>query len=121
MGLFFFFFSLKCVCFSANNMYLIFFSCNLGLPNSIKDEDEKLKSMISWEKKSAAKSKGNGRGEISFPPFAMATYKLFGRLWINPEISDKERIAGYLSAASTWLKKLEFQHNDFNFFMSRRF
>ncbi|XP_044493748.1 uncharacterized protein LOC123217062 isoform X2 [Mangifera indica] len=92
-----------------------------GLPNSIKDEDEKLKSMISWEKKSAAKSKGNGRGEISFPPFAMATYKLFGRLWINPEISDKERIAGYLSAASTWLKKLEFQHNDFNFFMARRF
>ncbi|XP_031268367.1 uncharacterized protein LOC116126835 isoform X2 [Pistacia vera] len=92
-----------------------------GLPNFITEEDEKLKCMSSWEENPRDKSKGNGRGEILFAPFAMATYKMFGRLWINPEMSDQERVISYLSAASTWLKQLGFQHHDFNFFMSRRF
>ncbi|GMN65445.1 hypothetical protein TIFTF001_034510 [Ficus carica] len=60
------------------------------------------------------------KSEIPVPPFAVATYKLNGELWMNPETADQEKIASYLDAASSWLKLLNFQHHDFNFFMSRR-
>lgn len=59
-------------------------------------------------------------GGISFRPFAVATYKMFGELWMNTKISDEERVASYMNAANSWLKQHKFQHHDFNFFMSRK-
>ncbi|KHG16231.1 stu1 [Gossypium arboreum] len=64
---------------------------------------------------------GSNKEEISLPPFAVVTYKLFGTLWINPETSDKDTIICQQTAASNWLRQLQFQHHDFNFFMSRQF
>ncbi|XVF44637.1 hypothetical protein PTKIN_Ptkin02bG0139900 [Pterospermum kingtungense] len=60
-------------------------------------------------------------GEISLPPFAVVTYKMSGTLWINPETSDQDIIICQRTAACYWLKQLQFQHHDFNFFMSRQF
>ncbi|KAK8665464.1 hypothetical protein V6N13_005631 [Hibiscus sabdariffa] len=59
--------------------------------------------------------------EICIPPFAMATYKMFGKLWENPETSDSDFVLCQRKAASYWLKQLQFHHHDFNFFMSRQF
>ncbi|KAK8714204.1 hypothetical protein V6N13_149398 [Hibiscus sabdariffa] len=59
--------------------------------------------------------------EICIPPFAMATYKMFGKLWENPETSDSDFVLCQQKAASYWLKLLQFHHHDFNFFMSRQF
>ncbi|PPR85426.1 hypothetical protein GOBAR_AA35274 [Gossypium barbadense] len=64
---------------------------------------------------------GSNKEEISLPPFAVVTFKLFGTLWINPETSDKDTIICQQTAASNWLRQLQFQHHDFNFFMSRQF
>ncbi|PPD78195.1 hypothetical protein GOBAR_DD24886 [Gossypium barbadense] len=64
---------------------------------------------------------GSNKEEISLPPFAVVTYKLFGTLWINPETSDKDTIICQQTAACNWLRQLQFQHHDFNFFMSRQF
>ncbi|POO04167.1 hypothetical protein TorRG33x02_004710 [Trema orientale] len=63
---------------------------------------------------------GSRRDEIAVPPFAAATYKMNGELWMNPETSDHQKVPSYLNAATSWLKLLNFQHHDFNFFMSRR-
>ncbi|XP_024027096.1 uncharacterized protein LOC21394299 [Morus notabilis] len=60
------------------------------------------------------------KSEIAVPPFAALTYKMNGELWMNPATSDQEKIASYLDAASSWLKLLDFNHHDFNFFISRR-
>ena len=60
------------------------------------------------------------RDEIAVPPFAAATYKMNGVLWMNPKTSEQEKVASYLNAATSWLKLLNFQHHDFSFFMSRR-
>ena len=64
---------------------------------------------------------GSRKEEISLPPFAVVTYKMFGTLWINPETSDQDSIICQRTAACYWLKQLQFQHHDFNFFMSRQF
>ncbi|GMI74732.1 hypothetical protein like AT1G03610 [Hibiscus trionum] len=65
-------------------------------------------------------SQGSKRGDISLPPFAVVTYKMFGTLWINPETSDHDTIICQQTAASSWLRQLQFQHHDFDFFMSRQ-
>ncbi|XVF01697.1 hypothetical protein REPUB_Repub04eG0110900 [Reevesia pubescens] len=64
---------------------------------------------------------GSRKEEISLPPFAVVTYKMFGTLWINLDTSDKDSIICRQTAACYWLKLLQFQHHDFNFFMSRQF
>lgn len=57
---------------------------------------------------------------ISLPPFGLATYKVQGNLWINPETSDHERIISLMSAADSWLKQLKVEHHhDYNYFSSR--
>lgn len=54
---------------------------------------------------------------ISLAPFGLATYKMQGDLWLNPESSsDHERLAFMYSAADSWLKQLNVHHHDFNFF-----
>ncbi|PSR89140.1 Pyridoxine/pyridoxamine 5'-phosphate oxidase [Actinidia chinensis var. chinensis] len=64
------------------------------------------------------KSKTKGSGEIYLPPFGLATYKMQGNLWINPEASDHERLIYLHSAADSWLKQLNVQHHDFMFYTS---
>ncbi|XP_062103984.1 uncharacterized protein LOC133815121 [Humulus lupulus] len=59
-------------------------------------------------------------GHSAIRPFAAATYKMNGELWMNPETADQQKIGSYLDATTSWLKLLRFQHHDFNFFMSRR-
>ncbi|KAF3781475.1 hypothetical protein EJ110_NYTH36919 [Nymphaea thermarum] len=56
---------------------------------------------------------------IALPPFGLATYKMQGNLWLNPERRDQERLVALLSAAGSWLKQLGAQHHDFNYFNSR--
>ncbi|KAG6526409.1 uncharacterized protein LOC122047608 [Zingiber officinale] len=56
------------------------------------------------------------RGSISLRPFGLATYKLEGDLWINPETSDNEVMSTLYSAAYSWLKQLVVEHHDFDFF-----
>lgn len=68
-----------------------------------------------------SEQKGEGHvqnGDISLPPFGLATYKMQGGLWINPETSDDERMVFLESAAGSWLKQLNVHHHDYNFFTS---
>lgn len=53
---------------------------------------------------------------ISVPPFGLASYKMQGDFWINPETSDLERFFYLSSAADSWLKQLNVHHHDYNFF-----
>ncbi|KAJ4844485.1 hypothetical protein Tsubulata_006321 [Turnera subulata] len=62
------------------------------------------------------KLKAEGSGGISLPPFGLASYKMQGDLWINPETYDYERIFYLSSAADSWLKQLNVHHHDYNFF-----
>ncbi|XP_048333984.2 uncharacterized protein LOC107421979 isoform X2 [Ziziphus jujuba] len=94
-------------------------------PSSMAKEDEKYFKCTSLmelcdegEKFTMKEEEGSG---TSFSPFGVATYKMFGELWINSNISDEERVGSYLNAANSWLKQHKFQHHDFNFFMSRRY
>ncbi|EHA8591963.1 hypothetical protein COCNU_contig69133899G000010 [Cocos nucifera] len=53
---------------------------------------------------------------ITLSPFGLATYKVQGSIWTNPECADHERIRDLNSAAASWLRQLGVQHHDFNFF-----
>ncbi|KAK3189183.1 hypothetical protein Dsin_028744 [Dipteronia sinensis] len=65
-------------------------------------------------------SKGNNLGsEIKIPPFAMASYKMFGTLWTNLGSTDQNTIHSHLNAAASWLNQQNFWHPDFDFFVSR--
>ncbi|KAK4799409.1 hypothetical protein SAY86_024774 [Trapa natans] len=61
--------------------------------------------------------KGAFSSKISLSPFAVATYKMQGDLWVSPKITH-----GYLkfvqlqNAAYSWLKQLNVYHHDLNFF-----
>ncbi|XP_031499759.1 uncharacterized protein LOC116264015 [Nymphaea colorata] len=57
---------------------------------------------------------------MPLPPFGLATYKMQGRVWNDPESTDQEHIISMLSAAASWLKQLGVQHHDFNYFMGLR-
>ncbi|XP_010421137.1 PREDICTED: uncharacterized protein LOC104706639, partial [Camelina sativa] len=63
----------------------------------------------------------SGETKVELPPFAAVTYKVFGNVWIMPGTSDNQKIEMCEKAASSWLKLIGFFHNDFNFFMSRKF
>ncbi|XP_072962020.1 uncharacterized protein [Typha angustifolia] len=53
---------------------------------------------------------------ISLPPFGLASYKMQGKLWSNPENGDQKRMASLFSSADSWLKQLGVKHHDFNYF-----
>ncbi|KAH7521301.1 hypothetical protein FEM48_Zijuj07G0018400 [Ziziphus jujuba var. spinosa] len=97
----------------------------MAIACSMAKEDEKYFKCTSLmelceegEKFTMKEEEGSG---TSFSPFGVATYKMFGELWINSNVSDEERVGSYLNAANSWLKQHKFQHHDFNFFMSRRY
>lgn len=56
-------------------------------------------------------------GNISLPPFGLATFKMQGDLWLNDDPNDNEKISYLFSAAESWLKQLNVHHHDFNFFL----
>lgn len=56
---------------------------------------------------------------ITLSPFGLATYKVQGSIWTNPECADHEMIRDLNSAAATWLRQLGVHHHDFNFFTTR--
>ncbi|XP_052181293.1 uncharacterized protein LOC127794326 isoform X2 [Diospyros lotus] len=94
------------------------------LSSSFQDDDLAAEnhiphSQVVDEKILRGKSKSRGSGEISLPPFGLATYKMQGDIWMKPDASDHERLIDLHSAADSWLKQLNVQHHDFNFFTSR--
>ncbi|XP_074585181.1 uncharacterized protein LOC141840958 isoform X2 [Curcuma longa] len=60
--------------------------------------------------------KKGGSNCISLDPFGLATYKLQGGLWMNPETADIELMSSLYNAAYSWLKQLGVEHHDFDFF-----
>ncbi|CAH8334667.1 unnamed protein product [Eruca vesicaria subsp. sativa] len=54
---------------------------------------------------------------IPLPPFGLATYKMQGDLWGKTGF-DQERLDYLQSAADSWLKQLNADHHDYNFFMN---
>lgn len=63
-------------------------------------------------------SKKKSKSSISLPPFGLATYKMQSDLWLNSDPYDYESISYLYSAAESWLKQLNVDHHDFNFFAS---
>ncbi|WOL18934.1 hypothetical protein Cni_G27731 [Canna indica] len=53
---------------------------------------------------------------LSISPFGLATYKMQGSLWRNPQASDDDTISSLYIAAYSWLKQLGVDHHDFDFF-----
>lgn len=53
---------------------------------------------------------------VPLSPFGLATYRMQGNLWRNPETSDSEMLSTLHSAAYSWLKQLRVEHHDFDFF-----
>ncbi|XP_073123532.1 uncharacterized protein [Henckelia pumila] len=61
------------------------------------------------------------RETISLPPFGLATYKMQGDIWVSGESGrDQEKLVSLVSIADSWLKQLQVQHHDFNYFMGIR-
>lgn len=88
-------------------------SCLTG--NLTEDKD---KGICSTEDGQSERKCRGESSSIPLPPFGLATYKMQGNLWINPETSDHERIISLQRAANSWLKQLRVQHHDFNYFNS---
>jgi len=66
----------------------------------------------------SGEGKSKGGESISLPPFGMATYKMRGDVWVSDKDGrDQERLVSLLSVADSWLKQLNIQHHDFNYFM----
>lgn len=57
---------------------------------------------------------------IPLPPFGLATYKMQGDLWGKTGF-DKDRLVYLQSAADSWLKQLNVEHHDYNFFINSSF
>ncbi|XP_010940391.2 uncharacterized protein [Elaeis guineensis] len=55
---------------------------------------------------------------ITLSSFGLATHKVQGSIWTNPECSDHENLSNLQSAAASWLRQLGVQHHDFNFFVT---
>ncbi|KAF8398632.1 hypothetical protein HHK36_014487 [Tetracentron sinense] len=94
-------------------MKLCFWVCNVneGLGDTIPEENNKGKGICSLEVGlKGDKSKGDSSGGISLVPFGLATYKMNGKLWINPETLDQERILSLLNAADSWYRSCECSH-----------
>jgi len=61
----------------------------------------------------------NGVPKISLPTFAMASYKLKGSIWIQNGVSGNQLANSLLQAADNWLRLVQVNHPDYQFFVSR--
>ncbi|XP_010416108.1 PREDICTED: uncharacterized protein LOC104702015 isoform X1 [Camelina sativa] len=57
---------------------------------------------------------------IPLPPFALASYKMQGDLWSKTGF-DQDRLSYLQKAADSWLKQLNVDHHDYNFFINSSF
>ncbi|RZC12359.1 uncharacterized protein LOC114412751 [Glycine soja] len=63
-------------------------------------------------------SEMNGVPKISIPTFAMASYKLKGSIWMKKGVSESQQVSSLLQAADNWLRLVQVNHPDFQFFKS---
>jgi len=59
-----------------------------------------------------------GVPKISLPTFAMASYKLKGSIWTQNGVSESQVVNSLLQAADNWLRLLQVNHPDYQFFVS---
>ncbi|CAH1439526.1 unnamed protein product [Lactuca virosa] len=84
------------------------------LSSSFQDTDNEDHDGFSKKKREV------GEG-IHVPPFGLATYKMQGDLWTSGKNgNDHEKLVSLLNVAGCWLKQLNVQHHDFNYFMGYR-
>ncbi|KAL9683386.1 hypothetical protein QQ045_015208 [Rhodiola kirilowii] len=55
---------------------------------------------------------------ICLRPFGLSTFKMSGNTWTKNE-SDQQKISSLHNAAASWLKHLNFFHNDFTFYLNQ--
>ena len=60
----------------------------------------------------------DGVPNISIPTFAMASYKLKGSIWMQNGLSESQVVNSLLQAADNWLRLLQVNHPDYQFFIS---
>ncbi|XP_054792670.1 uncharacterized protein LOC129298271 [Prosopis cineraria] len=60
----------------------------------------------------------DGEPMISLPTFAMASYKLKGSIWMQNGLSESQQANSLLQAADKWLRLLQVNHPDYQFFKS---
>ncbi|XP_027340898.1 uncharacterized protein LOC113854207 [Abrus precatorius] len=63
-------------------------------------------------------SEMDGVPKISIPTFAMASYKLKGSIWTKKGVSESQLVNSLLQAADNWLRLVQVNHPDFQFFKS---
>lgn len=55
---------------------------------------------------------------ISLPVFGMASYKFKGSMWTQNGVSEHQLANSLMQAANNWLRLLQVNHPDFQFFTS---
>ena len=60
----------------------------------------------------------DGVPKICIPTFAMASYKLKGSIWMQDGVSESQLATSLLQAAGNWLRLLQVNHPDYQFFVS---
>ncbi|XP_031499738.1 uncharacterized protein LOC116264006 [Nymphaea colorata] len=60
----------------------------------------------------------HGSPMISLPVFALASYKFKGSVWIPNGVSERQQTSSLVQAADNWLRLLQVDHPDFQFFAS---
>ncbi|KAK4777439.1 hypothetical protein SAY87_017626 [Trapa incisa] len=95
------------------------------LSSSFEDMDcmEEGQGMDECDKVSKRKEELIVKEGIPVPPFGLASYKMQGNVWVPPGSKswrDHERLTSLLSVADSWLKQLQVQHHDFDYFMGSR-
>lgn len=63
-------------------------------------------------------SEMDGVPNISIPTFAMAAYKLKGSIWMKKEVSENQVMNSLVQAADKWLRLVQVNHPDHQFFKS---
>ncbi|KAI3795360.1 hypothetical protein L1987_38012 [Smallanthus sonchifolius] len=68
-----------------------------------------------------SKKKNEEKEGIHLRAFGMATHKMQGNMWISGgNGKNQEKLVSLLNVAGCWLKQLNVQHHDFNYFMGYR-
>ncbi|MED6181041.1 hypothetical protein PIB30_015726 [Stylosanthes scabra] len=62
----------------------------------------------------------DGIPKISLPTFAMASYKLKGSMWMKKGVGEGQLVNSLFQAADNWLRLLQVNHPDYQFFKSWR-
>ena len=60
----------------------------------------------------------DGTPKMSLPVFGMASYKLKGSIWAQNGVNEHQMASSLMQAADKWLKHLQVNQPDFQFFAS---